>query len=260
MSTIISSGGNITVFDGIGSINYPNISKLNISGAAIITNPTAGTIAINITGGAPVLTTGSIAFSNGSTLTQDNANFFWDDTNNRLGIGTNAPTDRITVLGGGIYAKGAIGGNILQLVNSSNVTALTVDNSNARLLARSINLTTPTYAFLLTGSTYGLGQSGTQVSLIANSVAVLAASSSLITVANAVNFAFNATTGTKLGTATNQKLSFWNATPIVQPTTAVAGGAFITGSTAQPVYNASTFDGYTIAQVVKALRNTGLLA
>jgi hypothetical protein len=258
MGTIISSGGNISIFDGVGGINYPNISTLSISGSAIITNPTAGTIAISITGGAPVLTTGSIPFSNGTALIQDNANFFWDDTNNRLGIGTNAPTDRITVLGGGIYAKSAVGGNILQLVNSSNVTALTVDNSNARLLARSINLTTPTYGFL-TASTYGLGQTGTQVSLIANSIAVLAASSSLITVANGVNFAFNTGTGTKLGTATTQKLSFWNATPIAQPTTTVTAATYV-GLGGGNIQQNDTFDGYTIAKIVKALRNIGLLA
>ena len=34
----------------------------------------------------------------------------------------------------------------------------------------------------------------------------------------AVNIAFNATTGTKIGTATTQKLAFFNATPVVQPT------------------------------------------
>jgi len=33
-------------------------------------------------------TNGSIVFSNGTILTEDNSNFFWDDTNNRLGIGT----------------------------------------------------------------------------------------------------------------------------------------------------------------------------
>lgn len=36
-------------------------------------------------------TAGSIPFSNGTILTQDNANLFWDDTNNRLGIGTATP-------------------------------------------------------------------------------------------------------------------------------------------------------------------------
>lgn len=36
-------------------------------------------------------TAGSIIFSNGQTLDQDNANFFFDNANNRLGVGTNAP-------------------------------------------------------------------------------------------------------------------------------------------------------------------------
>jgi len=36
----------------------------------------------------PSLTSGSVLFSNGTTIAQNNANFFWDNTNNRLGIGT----------------------------------------------------------------------------------------------------------------------------------------------------------------------------
>jgi hypothetical protein len=43
------------------------------------------------------LTTGSNTFWSATGLTEDNANNFWDDTNNRLGIGTNAPTSRIDV-------------------------------------------------------------------------------------------------------------------------------------------------------------------
>ena len=42
----------------------------------------------------PALTTGSVLFSNGTTIAQDNANFFWNDTDNRLGIGTTSP-DRL---------------------------------------------------------------------------------------------------------------------------------------------------------------------
>ena len=40
----------------------------------------------------------------------------------------------------------------------------------------------------------------------------------LFTIADALNIAVGTTTGTKIGTATNQKLGFWNATPVVQPT------------------------------------------
>lgn len=39
-----------------------------------------------------------------------------------------------------------------------------------------------------------------------------------LTMADAANIIVNATTGTKIGTATSQKIGFFNATPIVQPT------------------------------------------
>ena len=47
----------------------------------------------------PALTSGSVLFSNGTTIAQNNSNFFWDNTNNRLGIGTNAPTTTLDVRG-----------------------------------------------------------------------------------------------------------------------------------------------------------------
>jgi len=47
----------------------------------------------------PALTSGSVLFSNGTTIAQDNANFFWDDTNNRLGIGTASPSTSLDVNG-----------------------------------------------------------------------------------------------------------------------------------------------------------------
>jgi len=40
---------------------------------------------------------GSIPFSNGTTFAQDGANLFWDDTNNRLGVGTNSPAYRVHI-------------------------------------------------------------------------------------------------------------------------------------------------------------------
>jgi len=45
----------------------------------------------------PSLTSGSVLFSNGTTIAQDNANLFWDDTNNRLGIGTITPAHGLNV-------------------------------------------------------------------------------------------------------------------------------------------------------------------
>ena len=78
--------------------------------------------------------------------------------------------------------------------------------------------------------------------------------------ADAKNMVFNTTTGTKIGTATSQKLGFWNATPIVQPTTGVASATFASPGAGSTIKTDDTFDGYTLQQVVKALRNTGILA
>jgi hypothetical protein len=41
------------------------------------------------------------------------------------------------------------------------------------------------------------------------------------------NIILGSSTGTKIGTATSQKLGLWNATPVVQPTTAVTAAEFV---------------------------------
>jgi hypothetical protein len=58
---------------------------------------------------------------------------------------------------------------------------------------------------------------------------------------------------------TLNKIGFWNATPIVQPTTAIASATLASIGGGSIGIN-DTFDGYTLRQVVKALRNSGLLA
>ncbi len=52
---------------------------------------------------------------------------------------------------------------------------------------------------------------------------------------------------------------FGVTTPIVQPTTAIAAATFV-ANTSLIANDTATFDGYTIGQVVKALRNLGWLA
>ena len=53
-------------------------------------------------GDIPVVTSpsgvaGAIQFSNGSAFASDASNLFWDDTNNRLGVGTNAPNTALDI-------------------------------------------------------------------------------------------------------------------------------------------------------------------
>jgi len=80
----------------------------------VTTNGNTTTQGITITAGGlssnsinnTALTTGSVLFSGASGLiTQDNANLFWDDTNNRLGIGTAAPGAPLDVHSTGTAAQ-----------------------------------------------------------------------------------------------------------------------------------------------------------
>lgn len=74
------------------------------------------------TGRVAALTAGSILFSDGTKVEQDNANLFWDDTNNRLGLGTVSP-DRT------LHVKGDVSGGVAlfdRTTSSTNATAGTI--------------------------------------------------------------------------------------------------------------------------------------
>ena len=73
----------------------------------------------------PTLTSGSVLFSNGTTIAQDNTNFFWDDTNNRLGIGTNVPLVPLHVVGGDLIVGNALGTLGLRWSQTSNALSIT---------------------------------------------------------------------------------------------------------------------------------------
>jgi hypothetical protein len=75
------------------------------------------------------------------------------------------------------------------------------------------------------------------------------------------------TTGTKIGTSTTQKIGFFNATPLVQPSsTGVGTSGFTSGGGGNTVHAESTFTGdvgstaYTISDIVAHLKNLGLIA
>jgi streptogramin lyase len=64
-------------------------NTLSISGGNSVTLPC----------GQPGLPAGSVVFSDGSSLTQNNSNFFWDNGTQFLGIGNNTPAYRLDVSG-----------------------------------------------------------------------------------------------------------------------------------------------------------------
>jgi len=71
-----------------------------VSGTNIKTvngNSVLGSGDINIPLTPPSGVSGAIQFSTGSAFASDASNLFWDDTNNRLGIGTNMPTGKTQI-------------------------------------------------------------------------------------------------------------------------------------------------------------------
>jgi hypothetical protein len=80
-----------------------------------------------------------------------------------------------------------------------------------------------------------------------------------ITTNDGMNYVYGTTTGSKIGTATNQKIGFWNSTPVIQPTTGITAGTFV-ANTSGISDDSATFDGYTIGQIAAALRQIGILA
>ena len=81
----------------------------------------------------------------------------------------------------------------------------------------------------------------------------------LLQIMDGRNIKLGTGTGTKFGTSTSEKLAFYNATPIVQPTTSHGAGAFVENSGTTVNIN-SRFDGYILQQIVQALRDVGILA
>ena len=94
----IKTDGNI----GIGTTD-PGSYKLSVNGSLNTTSLYLGGSQVTSTAAelnyldGTTATAGGITFGNGTYLTNDSANLFWDDSLNRLGIGTTSPTSTLSV-------------------------------------------------------------------------------------------------------------------------------------------------------------------
>lgn len=86
-----------------------------------------------------------------------------------------------------------------------------------------------------------------------------------LTLADAKDIVVGTGTGTKIGTATTQKIGLWNVAPVAQYATTGTLTGF-TANTTTPVLDGSTFTGntgataYTIGDIVRALKLCGIMA
>jgi hypothetical protein len=117
-STSVLGSGNIAVQETLVSgTNIKTINSTSLLGSGNIT------IAANPSG-----VSGAIQFSNGSAFASDAANFFWDDTNNRLGVGTNSPSATAHFKGSGstsvtnsFVVQNSSGTNLMRIRDDGNV-------------------------------------------------------------------------------------------------------------------------------------------
>jgi hypothetical protein len=144
--------------------------------------------------GADNLTTsGAVAFvDNAGILTQDAANLFWDNANNRLGIGTNAPTTALSVVGtitATSFSNGTntavLGGNLITTAGSvpyvSSAGVVTQDNANlfwdSANYRLGIGTASPAKGVHVVGSqtttTTPIGQEATAIEVVNTSAAAL---------------------------------------------------------------------------------------
>jgi hypothetical protein len=126
------SGTNIKTINGTNVLGSGNITTPNVSGVA-----------------------GAIQFSNGSAFASDAANLFWDDTNKRLGVGTNAPTTVFQVKTTQANTNGSIGFFYNQAATIAALTDTGSALTQLQFRASSYNFT-DTAGMRIAGGTYGV--------------------------------------------------------------------------------------------------------
>lgn len=168
----------------------------------------------------PALTSGSVLFSNGTTIAQDNANLFWDDTNKRLCLGTNT-----SVAGSALSISSAAQSNI-QLIDTTNNASLNlgVGNFDATISSNG-------RVFLQSSTTLSVGTTNVGIGIASATLAKFHVVGNVLF--SAGNVSLNSTSGnTQIGTTTDAgfKLDV-NGTARVQGALTVStGGASITGN------------------------------
>lgn len=284
---------------------------LSTNGTGTLSWATAGG---GITVGTTAVTSGTVGrifFQGAGNIVQQDAAFFWDNTNKRLGVGATPSTSvRLDV-----RSQGALSTDIAFRVRNSadSLNFCQVNGDGTYFISSAGGTLTDSFSRISDGRMFMAKSGGNFIELNPSTTINrlyapsngwdIAGNTNIATVAAGSNtgtgtfhfFAGNLQIGTGLIASSAASMSIWmtngtaptlngtdrhwyysadivagNAAPhfrtengniikLYRETTAVAAATFV-ANTSLIANDTATFDGYTIGQVVKALRNLGILA
>lgn len=231
-STVVQQSYNVQSATTGAFTNITASGTLAVTGASTL----SGAVSTGALTASSVAATGTVALTDNMTIT-DAKNIVLDTT-----TGTK------------------IGTATTQKLGFFNATPVVQPTSTTDLRTALINL-----GFVATGGASPLNLNGGALTVGSVAGTGTVALTDNMTITDAKNIILNATTGTKVGTATTQKLGFYNTTPVVQPAANTDTSTGAAGGTTS-VYLNTTFTGsggtaaYTVGGVVTALKALGLLA
>lgn len=121
----------------------PTTRSLTINGTTYdLSADRTWTIATGLTVGTTPITSGTVGrvlFEGTGNVLQESANLFWDNTNSRLGIGTNSPSGSLQVVGGGIFSSSLniSGGFVMSEAGNVHTFTAPVTNRTIRFITNS---------------------------------------------------------------------------------------------------------------------------
>jgi hypothetical protein len=137
-----ATGTGITVPAGKTMWVYNNATNV-VDAVTHLSSLTLGTslpVSSGGTGTNTAFTAGSVVFAGASGVyTQDNANLFWDNSNDRLGIGTASPAYKLQAVSAGagaseIVASNTLGGERIHLISRNSAGISYAQSQNSQLL------------------------------------------------------------------------------------------------------------------------------
>lgn len=251
--------------NGFAKLSGPATSEktftLPNASATILTDNAVVTVAQGGTGTGTAFTAGSIVYAGASGVySQNNAALLWDNANTRLVIGSGAsdPEGALHVVGGKAVFEGGLAFQYDSGGSTWNTNFSYQSGGGGYLKIQSYG--GKPVVLNNEGNNVAIGQTSAATTLdVAGTItATGAAINGTLTMGNGNNIAVNTATGTKIGTSTSQKLGFFNATPVVQPSAYTASNV-----TTDRTYdaNATTLDEVAdvLGTLIADLKSLGLV-